>query len=149
MEPPRADGALRLLVRLLLVVAALLLLWLSDQRLYALRDEFGVSFLFPVVSWLVYVLLAALAGFAFALALVLPSRFDGYRGIRVLVLSLPPLVLLVVGVIVPTRDVIEVAPEFVLRLSLLFGGAIQGVAAVMLGAVLGAGFAERPVFRPG
>jgi hypothetical protein len=125
------------------VVLALFLLWLMDRRLLAAREEFAATFEPPTGSWLLFVLLGVLAGVAFGLALTWPTRYGGYRLGRVAVVGALPLVTVVLG----TVFVLDISgiPAFLLEFTFVYAGGFQSVAAVMLGAALGSGFAEPKV----
>jgi ABC-type proline/glycine betaine transport system permease subunit len=119
------------------------LAWIMDRQLRVFQQR--LSTLEPAIGeWLLVLLLGVLAGLVFGLALTWPTRLAGYRWGRVLfVVAIPVAVLILSTVIVAARTFD--LPEIFLELtpfSFESAGSLPSIAAVMLGAALGSGFAE-------
>jgi hypothetical protein len=81
-------------LRLILVVAALALLWLAQHRLDTWQMRYSSDFKSHLDLWLEWVGLAVSSGLAFGLAAWLPEGRFSYRWTRVLLLGVVPFALL-------------------------------------------------------
>jgi hypothetical protein len=137
----------RLVLRVLLVIAGFLLVWVMESRWHAAREQYARAFEWPMLEWLLLLGSGVLAGLAFGLACCLPTRFGGYRPGRVLAMGIPSLGVLAVGIVFladlsAVNDLPRPLGEVVFRLVGAGGPFFQPVAAIVLGIALASGFAE-------
>jgi hypothetical protein len=143
----RGSTRTRTVIRLLLVIAAFVLLWAGDRQFAELIVTRSSTYTTTWAGWLGWIGFLALSGVAFGLAGWLPSGF-GYRPGRALLLGVVPLLMLIHATLVQgPRSVVTFSLHhlgFLYRHIYFFDG-LRGMGvpfalALMLGVAIAAGF---------
>jgi hypothetical protein len=139
-ETTRTATGRRLAVRFSLSVVAFALLSMMNRSLNAALEEYSRTFVVPGRLIAVYVSFAVLAGFAFGLAAMLPSRIPSLHWRRALVLAVLPALVLTLNILFFTSP--TVLPAWVQEIDFLFGLHTATVCAVLMGLSLSTAIAE-------
>jgi hypothetical protein len=126
-----------LLARFALVLAGVGTLYLAHLLLESIFVELGLTLQLPAATLIAYLCIEVVAGFLLGLALVLPVRTSPYGWRRAVALGALPLLAVIVSAF--TSFSRADAPEFLLRLTPLFGGGFAEASAVLVGVAVAAG----------